>query len=151
MRIDIALLDEKLGIPVIGAAIGRKRGLGEMRQAIADYRPRAGDLRLRRRPGTGYRAHVAGLIRGDYRLERRSLALLLLQRDEELQARVRQGKVTPCCRDRGQVNAVVFERRESTCTSYQSWSARRSCKGLLDGVFVRSRGSGGPSPSGCRR
>jgi len=32
MRFDIALLAEKLGIPVVGAAIGRKRGLAELRQ-----------------------------------------------------------------------------------------------------------------------
>ena len=69
MRIDIALLAEKLEIPVVGAAIGRKRGVNELRWAIAEYQPRmatfayAADLEqdLQR---------VAGTLRGSYRLAR---------------------------------------------------------------------------------
>src|SRR5512138_699886 len=37
LAIDIPLLQEKLGIPVIGAATAKKRGLDEIRRAIVSY------------------------------------------------------------------------------------------------------------------
>ena len=138
MRIDTALLDEKLGIPVIGAAVGRKRGLGELRQAIAEYQPR--------RATFAYAAdlerdiqRVAGLMRGDYRLESRSLALLLLQRDEELLERVRveEGAGFPVVEN--EVNAVIFERRIDLHLRI-SLERKRICKGLLDGVITQRSG-----------
>ena len=138
MRIDTALLDEKLGIPVVSAAIGRKRGLGELRQTITEYRPQratfvyAADLEkdIER---------IAGLIRGDYRLERRSLALLLMQRDEELQERVRAGEGAHAAVIEEAVNAVVFERRVDLHLRI-SLERKRICKGLLDGVVVQQAG-----------
>ncbi|WP_186766746.1 FeoB small GTPase domain-containing protein, partial [Puniceibacterium confluentis] len=88
LEIDIPLLQEKLGIPVIGAATAKKRGLPEIRKAIAScdaahhasfgYSGRLeGDI-----------AEIAGLLSGEYTLSGKSLALLLLQRDEEIAALV---------------------------------------------------------------
>jgi ferrous iron transport protein B len=138
MRIDIALLEEKLGIPVVGAAIGRKRGINELRQALADYRPGkavfayAADLEqdIQR---------VAGLLHGDYRLDRRCLALLLLQRDEELQERVRAVEANNAAVIADTVNAVVFARRVDLHLRI-SLERKRICKGLLDGVVVQREG-----------
>ena len=76
LTIDIPLLQEKLGIPVIGAATARKRGLAEIREAIVG---------LRRQTTCRSSATAAGWSRtslpwpscltGDYRLSPRSLAL----------------------------------------------------------------------------
>jgi ferrous iron transport protein B len=135
MRIDTALLEEKLGIPVVGAAIGRRRGLAELRQAVAVYRPQratfayAGDLErdIQR---------IAAMLHGSYRLERRSLALLLMQRDEELQERVRAVEGAQAANVEAEVNSVVFERRVDLHLRI-SLERRRVCKGLLDGVVVQ--------------
>jgi ferrous iron transport protein B len=138
MRIDIALLEEKLGIPVVGAAIGRKRGIHELRQALAAYQPvkavfaYATDLEqdIQR---------VAALIRGSYRLDPRCLALLLLQRDEELQERVRAVEEDNAAALAAAVNAVVFARRVDLHLRI-SLERKRICKGLLDGVVMQREG-----------
>ena len=138
MRIDTALLDEKLGIPVVAAAIGRKRGLGELRQAIASYQPQ--------RVTFAYAAdlekdieRIAGLMHGEYRLKRRSLALLLMQRDEELQEMVRVGEGERAAAVEEMVNAVIFERRVDLHLRI-SLERRRICKRLLDGVVTQREG-----------
>lgn len=138
MRIDTALLGEKLGIPVVGAAIGRKRGLGELRKAIAAYQPQ--------RVTFGYAAdlekdiqRIAGLMHGEYRLARRSLALLLMQRDEELQVLVRDSEGERAAAVAEAVNVVVFERRVDLHLRI-SLERKRICKGLLDGVVAQREG-----------
>jgi ferrous iron transport protein B len=138
MHIDTVLLNEKLGVPVVAAAIGRKRGLGELRRAIADYQPQrvtfsyAADLEkdIQR---------VAVLMQGHYRLERRSLALLLLQRDEELLERVRIEERDSFGSVEAAVNAVIFERRIDLHLRI-SLERKRICKGLLDGVVTQRTG-----------
>lgn len=142
MRIDTGLLAEKLEIPVVGAAIGRKRGANELRWAIAEYVPRratfayAADLEqdLQR---------VAGLLRGSYRLESRSLALLLLQRDEELLERVRIVEGAQAVAVEAAVKAVIFARRIDLHLRI-SLERKRICKRLLDGVIVQSCDGGPP-------
>jgi ferrous iron transport protein B len=139
MRIDIALLEEKLGIPVVGAAIGRKRGVGELRQALADYRPHqavfayAADLEQDIQ-------QVAALLHGSYRLARRSLALLLLQRDEELQGRVRAVEGRNAATVEEAVNAVIFARRVDLHLRI-SLERKRISKRLLDGVVAQRDGA----------
>lgn len=138
MRIDVALLAEKLGIPVIGAAIGRKRGVSELRQALAAYRPvcatfaYAADLEkdIQR---------IAGLLQGSYRLTARSLALLLVQRDDELLERVRAEEGERAALVEAAVNAVIFERRIDLHLRI-SLERKRICKGLLAGVIDQQSG-----------
>ncbi|MDX9709301.1 MAG: ferrous iron transport protein B [Trichloromonas sp.] len=145
MTIDIPLLQEKLGIPVVGAALGRRRGLAEIRAAIAAFDPL-------RRARFAYAAdlerdiaRVAMLLHGDYRLDRRALALLLLQKDEEIHQRVlaveeeRREAIDNVVKD------IVFERRVDLHLRI-SLERKRVCKGLLDGV-VSQRQGGGPTLS----
>jgi ferrous iron transport protein B len=117
LKIDLKLLRERLGIPVIGAATARKRGLEEIRSAISSHGATSGDGATQR---FTYGAllernveEVAALMKGEYILSRRSLALLLLQRDEEIIAlvREREGERYPAIAEK--VNAIAFERRES--------------------------------------
>lgn len=145
MSIDIPLLQEKLGIPVVGAALGRRRGLAEIRAAIAAFDPLhrarfayAADLERDI-------ARVATLLHGDYRLDRRALALLLLQKDEEIHQRVLAVEKERREAIDGVVKDIVFERRVDLHLRI-SLERKRVCKGLLDGV-VSQRQGGGPTLS----
>jgi len=142
MSIDIPLLQEKLGIPVIGAATARKRGLREIRDAVAGFD-------REHRAVFGYAPdlerdilQVAATLAGDYRIDRRALALLLLQKDEGVEALVRgTEREEGYIRVETAVNAVVFERRSDLHLRI-SLERKRVCKGLLDGV-VSQRGREG--------
>ena len=141
MSIDIPLLQEKLGIPVVGAALGRRRGLAEIRAAIAAFDPLhrarfayAADLERDI-------ARVATLLHGDYRLDRRALALLLLQKDEEIHQRVMAVEEERRAAIDGVVKDIVFERRVDLHLRI-SLERKRVCKGLLDGVVSQRQGQG---------
>lgn len=141
MSIDIPLLQEKLGIPVVGAALGRRRGLAEIRAAIAAFDPLhrarfayAADLERDI-------ARVATLLHGDYRLDRRALALLLLQKDEEIHQRVMAVEEERREAIDNVVKDIVFERRVDLHLRI-SLERKRVCKGLLDGVVSQRQGQG---------
>ncbi|BCS53156.1 ferrous iron transport protein B [Geobacter sp. SVR] len=115
LKIDLALLRERLGIPVIGAATAHKRGMDEIRSAIAGYcRTDGAEGRF---PYSRLLEHdireVAALMEGDYILSRRSLALLLLQQDEEIIGMVRQREGERYAVLAEKVREIAFERRES--------------------------------------
>jgi len=136
MRINIPLLEEKLGIPVVGAAVGRRRGLKEIRAAIVGFD--AGQ-----RAAFGYAAdlekdihRIASLLTGSYRLSSRALALLLLQKDEELFGLVsaEEGDHFPAIE--AAINEVVFERRVDLHLRI-SLERKRVCKGALEEVVTQ--------------
>jgi ferrous iron transport protein B len=139
MKIDIGLLQEKLQVPVVGGAIGRgKRGLAELREAIRKYQfskvtfAYATDLEKDI-------LKITSLMHGEYLLTKRSLALLLLQRDEEIVRRVqdREGEQYPGVE--GAVNDTIFARRVDLHLRI-SLERKRICKGLLDGVLTQQEG-----------
>ena len=115
LKIDLDLLRQRLGIPVIGAATARKRGLDEIRRTIAEYGAVESDpkrfsySRLLEENIT----EVAGLLRGEYILSRRTLALLLMQQDEEITGLVRQREREGYATIAEKVGRIAFERRES--------------------------------------
>jgi len=115
LKIDLELLRQRLGIPVIGAATARKRGLDEIRRAIAGYSECERSPKL-----FSYSSlleqnvtEVAGLMKGEYILSRRALALLLLQQDEEIIDLVRQREGECYASIAERANGIAFERRES--------------------------------------
>lgn len=143
MYIDTALLQEKIGIPVIGAAMAQKRGLAEVRAAIAD-------MSSKKRAVFAYAAdleadihQVANQLRGDYRLSRNSLALLLLQRDEEIEAMVSHSEGVGLTAIAETVNEIVFARRVDLHLRI-SLERKRICKGLLEDVLQQSESRGIP-------
>jgi ferrous iron transport protein B len=136
LRIDLGLLQERLGIPVIGAATARKRGMDEIRGAIANYRCDEGNSRrfaysrlLERDLG-----EVAGLMEGEYILSRRTLALLLLQQDEEIDSLVGQREGERYSLISEKVREIAFERRESFHLDL-SMERKEIVKKLLQDVF----------------
>ncbi|RNC71037.1 MAG: ferrous iron transport protein B [Desulfuromonadales bacterium] len=133
LSIDIALLQEKLGIPVIGAATAKKRGLPEIRRAIASYdSSHHGTFGYSRRLEADI-AGIAELLQGEYTLEKKALALLLLQRDDEIAQLVarKEGARAPLIAER--VKEKSFERRESFHLDL-SLERKGIVKGLLAGV-----------------
>lgn len=130
MIIDIPLLEEKLGIPVVGGAIRHKRGLKEVKQAIAGHGE--GDL-----PSYGYSsdlekdiAKVTDAMTAEYRLSLRSLALLLLQKDDEILDLVRCSEGENFERVEQAAAAIAFEHRFDLHLRI-SLERKRVCKGLL--------------------
>jgi len=115
LKIDLELLSQRLGIPVIGAATARKRGIEEIRLAISGYRCDSNNSK--RFAYSRLLEHdiseVAGLMQADYVLSRRALALLLLQQDEEISALVQhsEGDRYPVVAEK--VREIAFKRRES--------------------------------------
>jgi ferrous iron transport protein B len=115
LKIDLELLRQRLGIPVIGAATTRKRGLGEIRSAIIAYRhdpenpPHFPYSRLLEHDIN----EVAGLMEGEYILSRRALALLLIQQDEEINALVRRREGEGFAVIAEKVREIAFNRRGS--------------------------------------
>jgi ferrous iron transport protein B len=133
MKIDIGLLEEKLGIPVVGGAMRSKRGLNEVRQAIAA-------CSSCKQAVFGYSTDldrdiekVASVLGGPYSLSKRSLALLLLQKDDEILQMVRctEGENFPAVEQA--VNQTVFERRLDLHLRI-SLERKRICKGVLEDV-----------------
>ena len=129
--VDIPLLQEKLGIPVIGAATAKKRGLTEIRRAIVNH-----DRESRAVFGYSRRMEsdidsVALLLHGSYHLSRKALALLLLQGDEEVAELVSRSEEENAAAVAEQVKMKRFERRESF---HMDLSMER--KGIVHGLLA---------------
>ena len=134
LEIDIPLLREKLAIPVIGAATAKKRGLAEIRKLIAAYRQGERAVfgysnRLERDIG-----EVAGLLRGTYSLSLKALALLLLQRDDEVAGLVEKTEREGYPAIEEKVREKTFERRESFHLDL-SMERKGIVRGLMAGVM----------------
>lgn len=134
LSIDIPLLSEKLGIPVIAAAAAKKRGLPELRDAIAGYsRKRHAVFGYSRRLEADL-MEIMSLMEGNYAVSKKSLALLLLQRDAEAAGIVREteGEKYPLIEEK--VREKMFARRDSFHLEL-SMERKMVVKGLIDGVF----------------
>lgn len=137
LAIDLDTLQQRLGIPVIGAATARKRGLEEIRSAISSY-----GAQLRTGVQFSYSSllehdisEVSMLMEGEYLLSRRSLAVLLLQQDEEITEMVRHREGDGYAVLAEKVREKAFERRDSF---HLDLSLQRNSivKNIIDGVFI---------------
>ncbi len=113
LSFDLPLLQQRLGIPVIGAATARKRGIEEIKIAIDRLGSSCGLPISYSRLLEGDIAFLSSRMQGSYVLSRRALALLLLQGDEEVSDLVEKEE-----RDRypalaEKVREIAFDRRES--------------------------------------
>jgi len=134
LSIDIPLLSEKLGIPVIAAAAAKKRGLPELRDAITGYnRKRHAVFGYSKRLESDL-MEIMSLMEGNYAVSKKSLALLLLQRDAEVAGIVRdtEGEKYPLIEEK--VREKMFARRDSFHLEL-SMERKMVVKGLIDGVF----------------
>lgn len=113
LSFDLPLLQQRLGIPVIAAATARKRGIEEIKTAIAEFGQSCGLPISYSRLLERDIAEVSRLLQGDYVLSRRALSLLLLQGDEEVSGLVAQGEGERYPALAEKVREIAFERRES--------------------------------------
>lgn len=134
LRIDIELLQEKLSIPVIGAAAAKKRGVDELREAISAFNPKVHAV-------FGYSnrlesdiEEVIDLLHGEYNLSKKALALLLLQRDEEVTKLVSDTEGAGFAGVDEKTRSKIFARRDSFHLDL-SMERKAVVRGLLDGVF----------------
>lgn len=111
--IDIPLLSKKLGVPVIGAATAKKRGVQEIRKSIADFCPRQHVSLIYSSTLENNISEIAALLKGDYRLSQKSIALLLLQRDNEVAELVKRVEGAGYKDLSGKVKEKTFEQRDS--------------------------------------
>jgi len=139
MSIDIPLLQEKLGVPVVEAAFARKRGFEDLNKAIATYDPTrqatfryASDLEQ----DIG---RLAEQFQGQYSVDNRSLALLLMQRDEDVQQLTRAVEGERYDDIEKVVASIIFERRADLHLRI-SLERKHVCRGLLDGVISQHTG-----------
>jgi len=135
LKIDLLLLQQRLGIPVIGAATARKRGLDEIRSAISGYlRPdKSGTFTYSRLLERDI-AEVETLMAGEYILSRRALALLLLQQDEEVAGLVRTTEEGAYTALEDKVREIAFDRRESFHLDL-SLERKEIVKEIIQGAF----------------
>lgn len=137
LTIDLSLLQDRLGIPVIGAATAHKRGLYEIRAAITAFDTK--QQTERRFPYSRILendvSEVVGLMAGEYILSRRSLAILLLQQDEEITEMVQHVEGEGYSALAEKVREKAFEHRDSF---HLDLSLQRNSivKEIIDGVFV---------------
>lgn len=139
LKIDLNLLQERLGIPVIGAATARKRGLDQIRSALASYasgKEGAAPMQFPyASPLERNVQEVVGLMKGEYILSRRALAILLLQRDEEIVSLVREREGEGYAAIAAKVASISFERRESFHLDL-SLERNSMVRNLVKGAFV---------------
>ncbi len=134
LSIDIPLLQEKLCIPVIGAAAAKKIGLPALKETIAGY------VRSKRAVfcyGKRLEAdlmEIMALLAGRYAIAKKSLALLLLQRDEEVAGIVRETEGAAFAAIEEKVREKIFARRSSFHLEL-SLERKAVVKGLMEGVF----------------
>jgi ferrous iron transport protein B len=113
LSINLELLQQRLGIPVIGAATARKRGLDEIRSAVSAYQRIPANRFSYSRLLEHDIAQVTQHMSGSYIMSPKSLALLLLQQDEEVTALFREWDRDGYAALAEKVRQITFERRES--------------------------------------
>ncbi|HJV34755.1 ferrous iron transport protein B [Geomonas sp.] len=134
LHIDIPLLSQRLGIPVIGAATAKKVGLPEIRAAIADTPSFASSPFRYSKALESDIAGISDCLKGDYMLSKKALALLLLQGDGEVADLVRGVEGEGAAAVEAGVKEKRFERRESFHLDL-SMERKRIVKSILDGAF----------------
>ncbi|MDZ4163789.1 MAG: ferrous iron transport protein B [Smithellaceae bacterium] len=112
ITIDLPLLQERLGIPVIGATMKRKVGLTEIRKAITSLIRRGNWFTYGRQLEEDI-AGLTALLSGSYSLSHRALALLLLQRDSEIAGYVKAGEKERGDEIENYLRERIFQRRGS--------------------------------------
>ena len=97
LRIDLRELEHELGIPVVGTVSTTAAGMDELRRRISggDLAPPVDRFRYGSPRGVPIEiliTRVQALLTGEYPVSKRSVAIALLQDDEEAQEMVRQVK-----------------------------------------------------------
>ena len=134
MRFDLERLQANLGVPVVGTVMKRRQGLDELQKTIASFQgattavgPYAADLEkdIER---------LGDLLTAEYALGNRATAILLLQRDQEVEDLVRaeEGEGFPLIAP--VLHAIKFTRR-ADLNLLISLERKRLTKKMLEGAL----------------
>jgi ferrous iron transport protein B len=140
ISVDIPLLARRLGIPVIGAAVAKKRGLAEIRERISC--PERSHPRI---PAYTQRleddiAEITQLLPAGLTLSPKAVALLLLQNDPDVTELVAKAQGEGF----GAVEAKIREKRYARRDSFHldlSLERKRVTETVLEAVFRVSTGN----------
>jgi ferrous iron transport protein B len=134
IAIDIPLLGKRLGIPAIGAAVRKKRGLSDILESIACFKTSGHSIPDYNRWLENDIAEVAGLLRGKFSLSAKAVALLLLQRDQEMMDLARAAEGDGFAAVEATIREKTYARRESFHLDL-SLERKRIAERILEGVF----------------
>lgn len=139
MTFDLPRLARNLGIPVIGTVMRRRQGLEALHQAIAGFTPAPRTLECYADDLETDINRLATLLHADYPLGARATAILLMQRDQEVETLVRAEEgdgfpqIAPVLHD------IKFNRRADLNLLI---SLERKCltRKMLEGAFEQRLG-----------
>ena len=90
IKIDASQLEEKLGIPVATTAATTGQGIGELNHKISQYKLKDGfNIKYDEKIESAVQK-ISDLLQGEYPVSSRSLSLLLLQEDNDVQNLVKE-------------------------------------------------------------
>lgn len=90
ITIDVKALEKELGIPVVATVATEKQGLDELKQKIAEYKPHSTRKIRYDKPLENLIQELEQLLKGEYKISRRAIVLLLLQDDAEIKELVQE-------------------------------------------------------------
>ena len=134
ISLDIPLLRQRLGIPVVGAAVGKKRGVAEIRESLVRTREASRTLPPYSKRLETDIAEITGLLQSRFSLAAKAVALLLLQRDQEMTDMVRAAEGEGFAVVEAKIKDRAYARRESFHLDL-SLERKKIAEMLLAGVF----------------
>lgn len=138
MKLDLKLLQENLGIPVVGAVMKRKLGLEELRRAISEYamvpyKPFVYAQDLEQDIN-----QIIKWIGGEYRLSRRATSILLMQKDDDIQQLISDKETRKNHYLLTETVREISFRRRADLHLQISLERRKVCKLMLKNVVSQS-------------
>ena len=134
ITIDIPMLERKLGIPVVGAALTRKRGLPEILESIVYFKNTDHVVHNYSSWLESNIAGITGLMRSRLSLSPKAVALQLLQRDREVTELVRAAEGEGFAAIEAKLREKTYARRGSFHLDL-SLERKVVTEKLLEGVF----------------
>lgn len=141
MKLDLEQLQQRLGVPVIGAVMKRKVGLEELFAAIKGYRVCPHKVFVYRNDLEQDISAVARLLQGEYRLSKRALGMLLIQGDEDIKQLVQQQEESDRHIELLELLREIRFRRRADLHLQIGMERRHIGKQMLDGVVTQTKGA----------
>ncbi len=138
MQLELELLQQHLGIPVIGAIMRRKIGLDQIRQAIVDYAMVPYTPFIYAVDLENDIDKLIRLLQGDYRLSRRAISILLMQKDDDIIQLVAECETAENYTQILEVVREISFRRRADLNLQISLERRKVCKQMLTGVVTQT-------------
>ncbi len=138
MQIDLGLLQQNLGIPVIAAEMKRKVGLEELRREISEYAmvPHKPFIYA---PDLEHDINqIVKWIGGEYRLSRRATSILLMQKDDDIQQLIADKETRKNHYLLTETVKEISFRRRADLHLQISLERRKVCKKMLKGVVTQT-------------